>query len=59
MLLRNEFTYNPVVNHSTSKSPFEIVYGHILPYYLDLAKVFKSPLSSSKRENFAVTITKA
>ncbi|CAL9074101.1 unnamed protein product [Musa textilis] len=58
MLPRAEFAYNSVVNHSMSKSPFEIVYDHILPYYLDLAKIPESPLSSSKGEDFAITMTK-
>ena len=55
---RAEFAYNSMVNRSTGKSLFEIVYGCILLHYLDLAKMHESPLSSSKGEDFAITMTK-
>ena len=58
MLPHVEFTYNFMINRSTSKRSFEIVYNRILPHYLDLAKVPESPLLSSKGEDFVITMTK-
>eukprot|EP00268_Persea_americana_P065959 TRINITY_DN8890_c0_g2_i3.p1 TRINITY_DN8890_c0_g2~~TRINITY_DN8890_c0_g2_i3.p1 ORF type:complete len:373 (-),score=59.96 TRINITY_DN8890_c0_g2_i3:911-2029(-) len=57
-LARAEFAYNSVVNRSTRKSPFEVVYGHVPAHYLDLAPIPESPMTSKKAEDFAVTMAR-
>ena len=47
-----------MINYFIGKIPFEIVYDRILPYYLDMTKVLRSPLSSSKGEDFTITMIK-
>lgn len=55
ILPRAEFAYNSMVNRSTGKSPFEIIYGKTPNHYLDLAKI---PTSIRKVEDVTATFEK-
>lgn len=56
ILSRAEFAYNSVVNRSTGKSPFEIVYGHIPTHYLDLTQKPATLATSRQAEDFVTTM---
>ena len=58
ILPQAEFSYNSVINRSTGKSPFEIVYGQAPTHYLDLAPIPNSSLSNKKAEDFVSTMNK-
>ena len=53
ILPQEEFAYNNYVNKSTSKSPFQIVYGNSLRISFELRQLDKEEISSVEVEEFA------
>lgn len=51
-----EFAYNSVVNRSTGRSPFEIIYGKSPRHYLDMAPAADPP--HKKAEDFTTSMVK-
>jgi len=52
-LAQAEFAYNNMVNRSTRKAPFEVVYGRTLRLAVDLAALPKLPGASVAAEHLA------
>lgn len=53
VLGQEEYAYNDLVNHSTNKSPFEIVYGFHPGGILELRDLSSMAPKSAQGENFA------
>ena len=53
ILPQAEFAYNNSINRSTSKSPFQIVYGNSPRTTSELRKLDKGEISSAEAEEFA------
>jgi hypothetical protein len=52
-LVEPEFAYNNIVNKSTRKAPFEVVYGRTPRLAVDLANLPKLPIASVAAEHLA------
>lgn len=53
ILPQREFSYNNSINRSTSKSPFQIVYGSSSRNASKLRKIDKGEIISAKAKDFA------
>lgn len=51
-----KFAYNFVVNRSTGRGPFEVIYGRAPYHYLDIAPV--ADMSHKKAEDFTTSLVK-
>ena len=59
ILPQAEFTYNNSINRSTSKSPFQIVYGNSPRTTFELRKLDKGEISSAEVEEFVEHLKKS